>query len=100
MTGLPCRECYMKTGDDVRSPNTEVVSGPKYCSTAGMVTTPSPLDNCTQAGRVCLKGGSRSEGNYRRSQTNLRENNVKPARPAIMTRSKITLLLFLHPVTT
>ena len=48
------RECYMKTGNDERRQNSEVISGPKYCGGAGApqelgTTTPDP---CAPLGNI------------------------------------------------
>ena len=56
-------ECYMKTGNQARRNNADVVSGPRSCGPTTGSTTPTSVDNCTLPGRVCLRGGGEHEGN-------------------------------------
>ena len=55
----------MKTANQARGNDTDVVSGPRLCPPPATTTTttPGPEDNCTLPGRVCLRGGGEHEGN-------------------------------------
>ena len=51
----------MKTGNEDTKQNTEIISGPKYCS--GDEVANITVDPCAEQGVVCLKGGDDHEGN-------------------------------------
>ena len=57
-------ECYMKTSDENRRSNNDVVSGPAYCTGDGVTGTTVPANPCYTLEKLCLVGGGGDhEGN-------------------------------------